>query len=1269
MLDATTGSACDRCPRANSIDATDDPARGVTAWWRRGGAPGVGFMGATQTPVYTTMDYTSPDLTHAATVPTRIDALYHVRQLHVGATAAAALDPRARALRDGVARSMHKVVRTLGDSAAAEVTHLLPALLAVWNPRFSHAPGPAFQNARIARVHPLHLALAGLWMFPYARANVDSDYILSYRIDRAEADVCAAAPSTGYTRPADASTPWRELSAFGSRAATLFNWALRPAQAPRDDMTLRTDRVGYTAFRATGETEQPELCIVTGKIGRGSMLPANDRTRGLASYATCTCEAPFGDHIRSNVAFDAMRTPAHARPDDRTGEPMGCTRMVERTAFPAITPYCLAPRFSSAGTINRWVPSDSDMCAFRNTTNFCGNGYWEHHPSVSSCVCARGFQLEAGTQHVATKRCVRSSNPCAHAQLGTCNDRGSVDPMTCRCTCTPPFFGATCEYTLSATASTACGSRRGTITPFGGCSCVRGARGGWDGNDQCSAARVHDTPFATACMANTGTLDFTPECAPPVVGGPAFDAAACAASAFFKCTCPPHRFGETCQHTMCPRDAQGRECGGPARGRCELNPATNTAACVCTKSCETGTIDAACSAAMTAFTSGNTDVFPTWSGCACDVDLRSACAPPRTIELCGSSDAGVGACRPQMSAISSTRANISHTCDCARIEAAGIAGATGQFCTATTCPVANGRVCNGRVCQRTASGIGCNCAMRLAGERLLKGHSCEIDATDACGSPPTIGSGLTRECSGRGTCSCTGNGTCACACNANAAGPKCATSLCPHDCGFGECVPGVGTAPARCACRGAYTLAPNGTCTANGCAHGAVPSADGNACICANPRMAYERRCLFADCPRDAIAPQEACGARLPFDEPSMGGVLGDTPSKQCREDGTCNCDAAYYVRANASSPCEWFCTAGNTAAVLSGGACVCKREWRGTRCDQRVCHATARVLDSGACACDPPTRMIAATGECRVRSCKHGLLLASGACRCFAGFTGDECDTSVCGNDAPWDGVQQRCRCELPITGTFCNQTDCGAQATYNALTRTCNCKAGWQGAGCTTRVCTGNYVPDVTFPSECICEPHFTGPDCTPPACENGEAHCFDGTCVCLCQNGFLNDPLTGQCTVRQCGNFGTWNPVTVCTCTPPFVFFASRIPRCQRACYTFGTARYDTGTGTCVCLRTHKGDDCAELRPDDDPGPPIDPDDGGGGGGGGGGGDIGVEDPIQPPTVDSGGSGGGGSNKNTVIGLAVGGSLTGIALLAWASKWIMPWLRGYQSPGPRK
>lgn len=1263
LLDADSGSSCDRCPHNyESVGAVTGRLTGMTVWWYLAGNYSHTFGGfGASFPVFTVMDYVGADMSRAATNRTRLEQLYKSTRYSVGATPESILDGSTAPLKDGRARSMYKVARGPNGSVRR---HLLPGLIAMWDPKWSIAPN-GFGSTRIARFHPYHLALNDLWMFPYARSAVDEDYILSY--DPPQLDQCAPRRTDLYSKPrpvpfnSNQQSTWREMSAFGSRRGTLFDWMSTPP------VTSAQSR--YHSFRATGGDERPEMCVASGKVGRYSLLPTGTvGARGLMQYATCECSAGFTTPT-SDASDDAIGAPSVGRADASSGNHHACTArdMGVNSQFPMLPRYCLSRVVSESGVVS-WVPSTDDQtaCVYKNTTaasEYCVNGYWDS--TVSRCVCTRGWTLSAIEDPFVARRCTVPTGGCLIdlSTLGTCNERGRVDPVLCACQCNLGTYGPTCLGGNPDIDGSTCGFGRGALNSTGSCVCARGSRGGWTGDSTCTTPQVYDTSYTSQCTANGGSLAYTPQCAPRTSNNQlAFSIAACSASQFLTCECPPHRFGAVCENTMCPVDSSGRECGGPGRGSCVFNSTSGTASCACVPSCETqlvsGTITPACTAAIASYTQGNVSALPMWTGCACDVNARVVCSQPGTVEQCGSIDRGVQMCtervnsrwaEPGINSVSTIRA-----CDCTRGASAGLSG---QFCTGTVCPVAGGRPCNGRRCITTTSSftlnvtVECDCAPRISSDPLLIGGSCENDATAACGVSAGPGT-LIRSCSNRGTCGCAPNPTsgiveCGCTCSPAYTGAKCETSICPVDCLFGECTPGVLSAPAQCMCRPAYRRDPSGACSLNACLHGATPNADGSACVCPNPNMSYERRCLNPDCPRDS-GNQESCGRALPFDEYISGGVVGDTLLKQCGADGTCACAVGYYVRSSPLSPCAWYCDATNTLSVSSGGACSCAYGWRGLRCNTRICHETATIADGGVCTCDPPTRMVMSTGECQLPACTNGQLLPDGTCRCFAGFTGVDCASSVCVNGAPWDARAGRCVCRLPFTGTFCEATDCGVLATFNPDTRKCECRAGWSGPGCTIRVCEGNYRPDVNFPSECVCDPQFTGPNCTPPPCSNGESVCVGGRCACFCSLGFVNDPVTGDCTVSVCGTFGTPSQTAVCSCPPPFAFFPTRIPRCQRPCSVIGTASYNVTTGVCTCQSGYSGAECSVGSPS--------------GATGGGGGTTGV---TGGGATGTGGGGGTATDPEETssdsipyIGLGVvGGLVVVVAVGGWALNKLFP------------
>ena len=129
---------------------------------------------------------------------------------------------------------------------------------------------------------------------------------------------------------------------------------------------------------------------------------------------------------------------------------------------------------------------------------------------------------------------------------------------------------------------------------------------------------------------------------------------------------------------------------------------------------------------------------------------------------------------------------------------------------------------------------------------------------------------------------------------------------------------------------------------------------------------------------------------------------------------------------------------------------------------------------------------------SCRDVNCSgHGLCI-EGKCRCFHGYTADDCsiliqsqcDQRCSGHGQYIDYPQSMCICEKDWSGTDCSQRrcslDCGSHGKCsNASQPICQCDDGWSGKTCTTKLCP-KFCQECNSDGQCICSNGYTGRYC---------------------------------------------------------------------------------------------------------------------------------------------------------------------------------------------
>jgi hypothetical protein len=125
----------------------------------------------------------------------------------------------------------------------------------------------------------------------------------------------------------------------------------------------------------------------------------------------------------------------------------------------------------------------------------------------------------------------------------------------------------------------------------------------------------------------------------------------------------------------------------------------------------------------------------------------------------------------------------------------------------------------------------------------------------------------------------------------------------------------------------------------------------------------------------------------------------------------------------------------------------------------------------------------------------------STGNCDCKAGFTGEDCSTTIdkcknnkCSGNGTCNNSTGNCDCKAGFTGEDCSTTidkcknnKCSPNGTCDKLTGNCDCKAGFTGEDCSTTIdkcknnkCSPNGTCD-KLTGNCVCNNGFTGDDCS--------------------------------------------------------------------------------------------------------------------------------------------------------------------------------------------
>ncbi|XP_066592793.1 teneurin-a [Prorops nasuta] len=247
---------------------------------------------------------------------------------------------------------------------------------------------------------------------------------------------------------------------------------------------------------------------------------------------------------------------------------------------------------------------------------------------------------------------------------------------------------------------------------------------------------------------------------------------------------------------------------------------------------------------------------------------------------------------------------------------------------------------------------------------------------------------------------------------------------------------------------------------------------------------------------------------------------------------GKCDCIDGYQGVDCGKSVCPVLCS---SHGQYGGGVCHCEDGWKGAECDIPL-------------------------GDCQVPDCNQHGQCVRGSCICNSGWKGAFCDEPDC-PDPNCGGhgacVAGKCYCKAGWQGERCNQVD---QQVYQCL------------PGCSDH---GTYDLET---ASCVCEEHWTGPDCSQPSCgldcglhgfcEQGHCKCHDNWTGAKCDQ----KPCDPRCAEHgQCKN-GT------CVCSQGWNGRHCTLPGCENACSRHGLCTLQDGEYRCECSTGWAGRDCS-------------------------------------------------------------------------------------------
>lgn len=206
------------------------------------------------------------------------------------------------------------------------------------------------------------------------------------------------------------------------------------------------------------------------------------------------------------------------------------------------------------------------------------------------------------------------------------------------------------------------------------------------------------------------------------------------------------------------------------------------------------------------------------------------------------------------------------------------------------------------------------------------------------------------------------------------------------------------------------------------------------------------------------------------------------TSATNCSRHGQLNGTSCACVEGYAGSRCQRKSCPDDCSShgICLNGTCMCASGWRGTRCDmhsQAACPDACGGVRRGTCAlssaggseplCLCNARFFGATCltttlDCGTKGCGgNGQCVSDNTCQCYAGFSGDHCETTQC----------------------LKNCTTISLPNGMNSAHGRCSSDVG------------------------CICKDGFSGSDCAqecPNRC-HGHGECQDG--ICACRQGYTD------------------------------------------------------------------------------------------------------------------------------------------------------------------
>ncbi|XP_078498121.1 tenascin isoform X2 [Lissotriton helveticus] len=168
-------------------------------------------------------------------------------------------------------------------------------------------------------------------------------------------------------------------------------------------------------------------------------------------------------------------------------------------------------------------------------------------------------------------------------------------------------------------------------------------------------------------------------------------------------------------------------------------------------------------------------------------------------------------------------------------------------------------------------------------------------------------------------------------------------------------------------------------------------------------------------------------------------------------------------------------------------------------------------------------------------------------------------------------------CGGSLTAEGAVDTKPYCNGRGNYSTETCSCICEPGWTGPNCSESECPGHcHNRGKCVNGKCICDEGFTGVDCSELTCPddcNDQGRCVNGICVCF--EGYGGEDCNQEICPVECSEFGKCVNGQ-CVCDEGFTGEDCSESRCPNNCNNRGRCVEDE----CVCDEGFTGDDCSEL-----------------------------------------------------------------------------------------